>query len=447
MYRWFLALRWLLTRPINLLGVVGVTLGVWALIVVVSIFSGFLRVVAEHIREASADVSVLYLPDDAQYAPLARALEADDGVAATAPRLVHFGLLHRPGQRPPPSPLLGRSALQGGDTPFLFVLGVDPAREAATTGFRSWLAAVAPERAVRDADRPLDPLGGRPSILIGEERMRSEGLRPGDELVLTTGRIERAAGGGRGLDPVSRTFVVAGAFRTAHAPYDGNNAFVHIDELRRLLDLRVPDAVQEIAVRVRDRAATEATSARLQRAVRGALGLDQLSPGRGPVAWSWHYRHKRFLQGVEWQRSLMKIVLVVIMVVAAVLMYATLSMMVTEKTGDIGILTAMGATPRGVMTLFLGSGLTITAVGIVAGTLAGCVSAVYLEEFRRFVLAVAGVDLFPVKVYNLDRVPHELDPWWMLQVAGMATAVGTVVSLVPAWRAARHDPLVSLRGV
>jgi lipoprotein-releasing system permease protein len=359
---------------------------------------------------------------------------------------VHFGLLHRPGERPPPAALPGRGALQGGDTPFLFVLGIDPGRELAATGLGGWLAAAAPERRVADASAPLRDQGGRPAILLGEERMRKAGLRPGDEVVLTTGRVERGAEGARGLDPVPpRTFVVAGAYRTRHAPFDGNNTFVHIDQLRELLALP-PDAVQEVAVRVRDDAATEATAARLQQAARRALGLDPLRPDP-PFAQSWHQRHERFLQGVEWQRSLMKIVLIVIMVVAAVLMYATLSMMVTEKTGDIGILTAMGGTPRGVMLVFLGCGLTITLGGIAAGTLAGCLSAVYLEEFRQLVLAVAGIDLFPVKVYNLDRVPHELDPWWMLQVAGMATVVGSLVSLVPAWRAARHDPLVSLRGI
>ena len=101
----------------------------------------------------------------------------------------------------------------------------------------------------------------------------------------------------------------------------------------------------------------------------------------------------------------------------------------------------------------LGAGARLATVvprrlvcGIVVGTAAGCVSAIYLEEFRQFVLWLCGIDLFPVKVYNLDRVPHELDPLWILQVAAMAIAVGTVVSALPALRAARHDPLVSLRG-
>jgi lipoprotein-releasing system permease protein len=456
MYRLFLAARYLLSRPINLLGIGGVTLGVWALIVVVSIFSGFLRVVGEHVRSASADVSVWFLPDNARFEKLKTAIEEDPNVASCAPRLVHFGLLNRPGAIPPPPPLLGRGALQGGDTPFVSVLGIDPELERNTTSFDSWLLAVAGERRVKDTQKPLARIDGLPAILLGEERMIGSGLRIGDRLALSTGRIERGADGGRSLVQVTGdtvggskqdapVFVVAGAFHTQHTGYDGNTAFVHVEDLRAMLSLP-PDAVQEVSVKVKDAADTEATADRVERAVRRELGFDRGTFQRAPLAYSWRERHQGFFEGVEWQRALMKIILIVIMVVAAVLMYATLSMMVAEKTSDIGILCALGGSPRGVMTVFLSCGLSITAVGIVLGTLIGCVSAVYLEEFRQFVLWLSGVDLFPVKAYNLDRVPHELDALWILQVAGVALLVGAVVSALPAFRAARHDPLVSLRG-
>ncbi len=456
MYRLFLAARYLLSRPINLLGIGGVTLGVWALIVVVSIFSGFLRVVGEHVRSASADVSVWFLPDSARFHDLQTAIDEVPNVAACSPRLVHFGLLNRPGETPPPPPLLGRGAMQGGDTPFVSVLGVDPDLDRKTTALDAWLVAVATELRVKDLQKPLARIDGLPAILLGEERMARSGLRIGDKLALSTGRVERGEGGGRSLVQVTGeaiggnrqdapVFVVAGAFHTRHTGYDGNTAFVHIEDLRAMLSLP-PDAVQEISVKVEDPADTEATADRVQRAVRRELGFERGQFQRAPLAYSWHERHRGFLEGVEWQRALMKIILIVIMVVAAVLMYATLSMMVAEKTSDIGILCALGGSPRGVMTVFLSCGLSITAIGIVLGTVIGCLSAIYLEEFRQFVLWLAGVDLFPVKVYNLDRVPHELDPLWILQVAGVALLVGAIVSALPAFRAARHDPLVSLRG-
>ncbi|MGE3173586.1 MAG: ABC transporter permease [Planctomycetota bacterium] len=456
MYRPFLALRYLLSRPINLLGVLGVTLGVWALIVVVSIFSGFLAVIGEHLRSASADVTVRYLPPDTPFERLERVLDADPEVLGVAPRLVHFALLHRPGQRPPPPPVLGRGALQGGDGPFVFLIGVDPARERDTTGFRGWLEAVGQDLRVADLDRPLGRQDGLPTLLLGEERMRSAGLRPGDRVVLSTGRTVRTDEGKWRIEriddtdpdtgePQVPTFVVAGAYRTRHIGYDGNNALVHIDELRQLLRLG-PDVVREVAVRVPPGVDLDEAAGRVQRAVRRELGFENSSPMVGPIAVSWRVWHGGFLEGVEWQRALMKIILIVIMIVAAVLMYATLSMMVAEKTSDIGILTALGGSPRGVMTVFLACGLAITLTGIALGTITGCLSAIWLDDFRVLVRGLTGVDLFPVKVYNLDRVPHELDPWWILQVAGVAVTVGVLVSALPALRAARHDPLISLRG-
>ena len=143
MYRLYLALRYLVTRPINLLGMFGITLSVWALVVVVSLFSGFLAVIEHHVQEASADISVTNLPAWADWRALATALRDDPNVAATAPRLVHFGLLHEPGKRPKTPPLPGRGALHGGDQPFLFVYGVDPTVEREVSAFASWLTAPA----------------------------------------------------------------------------------------------------------------------------------------------------------------------------------------------------------------------------------------------------------------------------------------------------------------
>ncbi|MBK8100763.1 MAG: ABC transporter permease [Planctomycetes bacterium] len=456
MYRLFLALRYLLTRPINILGMLGVTLGVWALIVVVSIFSGFIAVVTEHIRSAGADLSLL--ARDGADSPFERErpaqpldehklrelLEADPDVAGTAPRLVHFGLVHRRGHRPPPPPLLGRSALQGGDVPFLFVLGIDPAREATATGFRSWLQVRDPALAVADPDDPLRRIDDLPTMLLGEERMRAEGLKPGDKVVLTTGRVAAGNVAATAIEPLHVEFAVAGAYRTRHGGFDGNNLLVDLVTLGKLLRPDQAHPVQELSIRLHPGADLTAARNRIAELARQAAGT---RPGEtGPVVRTWRERNQSLLQSVEHQRALMKIVLIVIMVVAAFLMYATLSMMVAEKTGDIGILTAMGGSAFGIMQVFLSCGVAITLAGVLLGTVTGCLSAIYLEEFRQFVLGLTGVDLFPLKVYNLDRVPHELDPVWIAQVAAMAMLIGALVSALPALRAARHDPLVSLRG-
>lgn len=444
MYRLFLAIRYLLTRPINLLGMAGITISVWALVVVVSLFSGFLKVVAEHVHAASADIVVSELPAWTDWPKLRAAIADDANVAGQAPRLLHYGLLVRPGHRPPPALLPGRSALHGGDQPFLFVQGIDPAAEATVTGFAQWIAHADIPPPLRCQGQPLAAADGMPTVLIGLDRMQREGLRVGDPVMLTTAQLRSDAQGNKTPVKIQIDLRVGGAFKTAHNGFDGNTVFVADSTLRTHLFPDSLDHVQEVAVRVHDESTLAATAERLQRAVVRVVARDQYGYGR---VQTWREKNGMFLESIEHQRGLMQIVLIVIMVVAAFLMLATLSMMVTEKVSDIGILTAMGGTPGGVTTVFLACGLVITGVGVVVGLVGGILTGVYLEEVRQAVRWATGIDLFPIDVYNLDRVPCSIDPWWLLQVAAMALATGFVVSALPALRAARHDPLVSLRGL
>jgi ABC-type lipoprotein release transport system permease subunit len=445
MYRLFLAIRYLLTRPINLLGMLGITLSVWALVVVVSLFSGVIAVIEAHVHDATADISISGLPPWATWSQVRDAVRDDPNVLGQAPRLVHFGMLNRPGVRPPPPPLAGRGALHGGDQPFLFVIGIDQEAETTVTGFADWVAnaEIPAELRVVDPTRPLQPVNGGPCVLVGLDRMRREGLRRGDAVVLTSGRLFTDADGNKGLQQIPIEMTIAGAYKTKHGGFDGNNVFVDLRTLGEKVFADSPEAVQEVAVRVRDERTLVETADRLQRAIARAVdrGDDR---SRGHVE-TWREKNSQFLASVDHQRGLLKIVLIVIMVVAAFLMLATLSMMVTEKTSDIGILTAMGGTPFGVMQVFLACGLVVTGLGIALGLGLGAVTAIHLEEVRQFVLWATGIDLFPLEVYNLDRVPCRIEPLWLVQVAAMALGTGFLVSALPAFRAARHDPLVSLR--
>jgi lipoprotein-releasing system permease protein len=446
MYRLFLAIRYLLTRPINLLGMAGIMISVWALVVVVSLFSGFLQVIEKHVQSASSDIVCSDLPEWTTWPELQAAIEDDANVAGAAPRVLHYGMLNPPGKRPPPAPLPGKSALHGGDQPFLFVYGVVPEQERRTTRFGSWLRAPEIPNALRCADpeRPLAEVDGLPAVLIGLDRMQREGIAVGDRMRLTTARM---AAGGEGKErpvKIELDLRVAGAYRTDHGGFDGNNVFVALATLRSVLFPEQPQRVQEIAIKVRDERQLDATAERLSRTIQRVS--EQGSFGFGHVQ-TWEQKNAQFLANVSHQRGLMKIVLIVIMVVAAFLMLATLSMMVTEKTSDIGILTAMGGTPAGVTTVFLACGLVITVVGVALGLGVGVLTSIYLEEVRQAVLWATGKDLFPLDVYNLQRVPCRIEPLWLLQVTGMALVTGLIVSVLPALRAARHDPLVSLRGV
>jgi lipoprotein-releasing system permease protein len=446
MYRLFLAIRYLLTRPINLLGMGGIAIGVWALVVVVSLFSGFLQVIEDHVQASSSDIVATELPAWAEWPALRDALKHDPNVAGMAPRLLHYGLLVEPGKRPPPAPLPGRSAMHGGDQPFLFVFGVQADLEAKATKFDSWIRHpdIPEAMRVRDLTDPLAPIKNTPTVLLGIDRMRREGLKPGDSLRLMTANLKRDRDGRMTPIEIDVELIVGGAYQTNHGGFDGNNVFVDLATLQQAIFPDAPNHVQEIAIRVNDPTQLEATAGRLHREVQRTL--EKEGRGYGSVQ-TWREKNSLFIKNVAHQRELLKIVLTVIMIVAAFLMLATLSMMVTEKTADIGILTAMGGTPSGVTMVFLSCGLVITGVGVVIGLTTGVVTAVYLEEIRQSWLWATGHDLFPLSVYNLTRVPCRIEPLWLLQVTGMAMVTGLIVSVLPALRAARHDPLISLRGV
>jgi ABC-type lipoprotein release transport system permease subunit len=438
MYRVFLALRWLLSRPINVLGMLGVTVGAWALILVVSIFSGFIKEVRQHVRAASADVTVQYLAWGARFADLERTILADPNVAACAPRLVWFALLHALGKHKEVVRRIEAIEPPGAESPFTMLVGIDAQRELELTGLRAWLAAPAAELRVADAAAPFALAGGRPGILLSAHRIGKEFVEPGALVKVTTGRLP---GGNRPLDLKEQEFVLCGAFATHHVAFDANAAFAPIADLRALMGPGDGDVVNEIVIELKDRGDDVATAARLQRALRDA----HPRVAHGARVRTWEQIHEPFLSAVEHQRFLMKVVLFVIMVVAAFLMYATLSMMVAEKTRDIGILTALGASRGGVLQVFLTCGLAIALCGAGLGVALGWYSAVNLDGFNRWLRGTFGVDLFPSAIYNLRQVPSDVDPEWLLMVAALAVGTGVVVSVLPAWRAARHDPLQSLR--
>jgi lipoprotein-releasing system permease protein len=430
MWRFFLALRYLVSRRVNLVAMLGTTLGVAALILIVSIFSGYIREIRAHVRAATSDLSIQL----SQPTPLARfrsALESDPNVLTFAPRLTWYALIDPPEGKPrhysAPSP-------HGLPVDYVMLVGIDPALEARTTGFGTWLAEVGrPELRVADRAHPLGTETG--GVLLNEQRMVRLGLAPGSKLRLTTAKNA----GEEGFGPLALELQVTGAFSTPHAGFDEGNAFVGIDELRKLLYPGQDDVVTEVLVKVKDDRSLAETKARL------LDSIEERSNVTRTMIHAWDERNRLFLSAVDHQRGIMKLVALVIIVVAIFLVFATLSMMVTEKTRDIGTLEALGATPGGVLGVFVTCGLGLTAAGAALGVVAGCLGSIWLDDLNRWLRRAFDIDLFPTTIYNLKRVPYELDPVWIATVVAVTLGLGLLASAVPAFRAARQDPLTSLR--
>ncbi len=437
MYRYYLALRFMVSRPINLLGIGGVMLGVWALIVVVSIFSGYIKEVKQHVSTVSSDLVILKLGSQVRYSTMKRLITADPNVTSCAPRLVWGGLLH-PSTKTDrtASPIPGAMPKNG---PYVTISGIDPAAELATTGFGDWL------RAVEEPAHRVDPqtlVNTRGWVVLSPLRATNLQLSPGDPVPMTTARMEHTREAGLAqfgeLEPR-----YAGGFATNHAGFDTLTVYVHIQDLRQLLAKENPEFTNEIAVQPEDRstAAARQTRNRIQRVLFSHPDLQYPQPA---VMLAGEQEHL-FLNAVDHQRGLMKLVLFVIMVVAGFLVYATLSMMVTEKVHDIGVLSALGATRRGVLQVFISCGLAIALIGTIAGVVAGSITSIYLDAFNSWLKDSWDIDLFPTDIYNLPHVPYHLDPWWILIVASSSLVLGLLAAAIPARRAMRNDPLDALR--
>jgi lipoprotein-releasing system permease protein len=459
-FSWFLALRYLVSRWVTLLGVMGVAVAVWAMIAVIAVFSGFISEIRAGVRTASPELLLTELGHECDFAKLAPVLRAEADIAAFAPRVQIDALIAAYGNhrravqstRPIETSQLGRN--------FVRVVGIDVAAERETNEFSTWLSRVGEELQVEDRAQPFAvsdarvararrqagedtrrPLLARPDGLILSERRltRGEPIALGSRIDIISARFVRAANGESTVGPGRHVTALSGAYQSGHRSHDEAVVLADLEFVRRMLGYAADESdielVTHVAIRAKPGADLTTLAARLTNAV--------AKVGGGRVL-TWEQQNATYLGAVDRERTMMKICTFVIMLVAGFLIYATLHMMVTQKVRDIGVLTAMGATPHGVQTIFLLAGLVIGLVGCALGAASGIASAVYLNTVNDFTRANFGVELFPTDVYALDRIPYQLDASWILQVLACALGLALVVAWLPARRAARMHPVQAL---
>lgn len=452
MYKLYLAIRYLLSRPIHLIGTIGITVAVWALIVVFSIFSGYLDVMVSHVRNAVADMSFLFNETKDSWSVAGRIVRETEGVKGAAPRVVWYGLV-APEKRVEREPGTLDPASTSGKLPtnFFQIVGIDPALESELRDVRSEFYAVEQkDKRVADVARPFQDspdfegeAATLPRLALGYARAEAWQLSRGDIVTLSSARDANTDSGTDvdQLSTVHKRFVFAGAFRSKFYEFENTTVLVDIDTMRRLFPIdgaKASDSFSEIAIMLdapedADRLERELET-RLQKA--GIVGNVAQWRARG---------FSSFLDNVEHQRSLMTYVLSILMAVSAFLVFATLLMMVSEKIKDVGILQSLGATRGGILMIFLISGSVIALAGASTGTALGVLTCVKIDAINAWLEASFGLSLFPRNIYGLDHVPYTLSPLWISAVAIVAVLTTLIFSLIAAWLAARMDPVKALR--
>ena len=403
----YVSVRYLLARrkqasmaSTSLISVLGVTVGVTALIVALALMTGMQQELRDRIVGAQAHVFVWNVLgggfDD--YEAEARKLAALPRVEAAAPAIMGKAL----------------ARTRAGDV-FINVKGIDPALEGTVTG----LAAAVERGNLSDLAAYDGPAPG--GVVIGGELARELGAFVGDEisLITTTGGTLSPMG----VLPRPRRLEVVGIFRLGLLEYDTAYGFVTLDAARRLFRR---DAVEMMQLRVDDPYAA--------RAVADAIP-DQL--GESYVADDWSRLNSSLFEALFLEKMAITVAIGLIVLVATLNIVSSLIMLVMEKSRDIAILKTMGASARMVRRVFVLQGAIIGLAGTMAGAAAGYVICTIMDRYKLLRL--------PMDVYQVTYVPFIIQPLDLWLVLLAANAVCLLVTLKPSNHAARIDPAEALR--
>ena len=385
----------------------GIALGVAALIIVLSVMNGFRKEVQDrmlsvisHIELLSADGAAL--PD---WQATAATLRAD---ASLGPHVIGA------------APFIATQALmaRGDEMRGVVVRGISPADEASVT-----------EVAARLKDTVLARLvPGQWGVVLGIELARSLGVREGDKVtaVLPGGQVTPA-----GVVPRLRQLTVVGTFDAGHYEYDSTLALVHLDDAAKLFRTEGPTGVQ---LRLKDLNQARAIGSQLQ---------DRLGP-RYRVR-DWTRTNANWYDAVLLEKRMMFIILTLIVAVAAFNLVSTLVMTVTDKQADIAILRTLGASPRSVMSIFMVQGALSGIIGTLAGVLIGLLIAFNVGTLVAGIESLLQVSFLPASVYLISRMPSDPQSADIVPIVVISLLLSFVATLYPSWRASRVQPAEALR--
>ncbi|MBI5612258.1 MAG: lipoprotein-releasing ABC transporter permease subunit [Gammaproteobacteria bacterium] len=388
---------------ISLISMLGIALGVAALIVVLSVMNGFGNELRDRILGVVSHVTVTGergALDD--WSGLAGRIGGGPLVTAAAPYVQGHGMLSH-----------------GKVTSGVLVRGIDPAREPGVSDVGRKLTTGSLE----------DLRPGEFGIILGRELAWKLGVEPGSTITLITpqGQVTPA-----GLLPRLKRFTVVGLFEVGMYEYDSGLALLHIDDAALLYQM--PGQVSGLRLKLADIYAAPAF---------GLALVDRLGPEYRVRDWT--REHANFFRALKIEKRVMLIILLLIVAVAAFNMVSSLVMLVTDKQADIAILRTLGLSPRGVMGIFMVQGSIIGVIGTLSGVAGGILLALNVEASVHFLESLLNFTFLAKDVYYITDLPSDIRVDDVATITVAALLMGLVATLYPAWRAARIQPAEALR--
>ena len=388
---------------ISAISMLGIAIAVSVLIIVLSVVNGFERELKDRLLAMTAHASIEGVEGQLEdWQDLQRTAEINDRVVAAAPYVNGQALL-----------VFGEQ-LSGAE-----LRGIDAKQEDAVSGVAGLML-----------EGRLDSLEpGEFNIVLGVELANKLGVGLGDKVTVTLaeGIVTPA-----GIVPRTKRFTVSGIYRVGMYEFDRRLAFVNIGDAQKLY--RKKDTVTGMRLAV-----TEIYEAH---AIVREVALEH---GALVLISDWTRRHVNFFRSIQITKSILFVILLLVIAVAAFNIVSTLVMVVKDKQTDIAILRTVGARPSSILRIFVTQGSVIGIVGTLAGVLFGVLLATNLETVVTYLEAIFGIKFLAADVYFISDLPSELRVGDVLRIAAIALALALVSTLYPAWVAARTAPAEALR--
>ncbi len=386
-----------------MISMLGIALGVAALIIVLSVMNGFQKEIRARILGVTPHLQVT--GDSGQLAvwhPVLDIMSAHPDVQGASPYVTGQGMLSQ------------NENVQG-----VMVRGILPEGENKLTGLGEKMK----------AGKLTDLRAGEFGIVLGSDLARSLGTHVGDNILLITpqGQITPA-----GMVPRLKQFHVVGVFEIGMSPYDNSLALIHLNDAQKLY--RMGDAVSGISARLKD----------LDQAQRVSIELESKLP-KDIYATDWTRQNANYFSAVKMEKKMMFIILSLIVAVAAFNIVSTLVMAVTDKQADIAILRTLGASPASIMKIFMVQGVLIGLVGAVIGVLSGVIIALNIGTIVPFIEQIFHVQFLAKDIYFITDLPSDLQQNDVIVVAAFSFAISLIATLYPSWRASKTQPAEALR--
>lgn len=412
-YEFFIALRYAFVRRknrfisfISLVSIIGMALGVAALIVVLSVMNGFQRELRLRMLGVVSHVQITGFNNTVRHwdglLEKIKSLPVGKDVVASAPYILAQGMLTH------------SELVQGA-----LIRGIIPADELKVSEFAEYMR----QGSLTELE------AGKYRIVLGTELAKSLGVSVGDSIAVIApqGNVTLA-----GILPRIRQFKVIGLFSANMFEYDSSLALIHLDDAQTLF--RLDGLVSGVRLKLSDLMTAPQVTRALNEQLRGLYYVSD-----------WTTMNRNFFRAVQIEKNAMFVILTLIVAVAAFNIVSSLVMTVTDKRADIAVLQTLGAQSSGIRHIFMILGTLTGLIGIVIGLIAGIAIALNIDVIVPAIESLFGVHFLDQSVYAIGELPSELR-WQDVTLIGVVAFLLSVLStIVPSWQAARTRPAEALR--